>query len=338
MKKRKIISLLLVFAMAISVAAGCGTKAVSKEEQKKTPSKEKVTVHLADMSVYGIAIFNYADEIGLLDGYFDDIEGYDVTVELSEWPSGVEENTAFAAKQIDFSSMGNIPAVSGVSNGYGTKILAVNYLYDDEYLLAARKGADIKELADIKGKNVGTYVGTVTHYAIGKYLEAADLTIDDVNLLNVGAEASTSLRSGDIDVTVLGNIVAHKLEEEGEVTILSEEKVPIYNYVVGREEFVQEHPEIAVRVLELINDTWDYVLENKEDYTKFYAEVSGNDVATIEAAWSKKFPIKYAKDFNEEDYKAYTEFVDWMKDIEYIEQDIKAEDLLDLTYAKKLKK
>ena len=44
---------------------------------------------------------------------------------------------------------------------------------------------------------MGTYVGTVTHYAVAKYLEKAGLTLDDVNLLNVGAEAVTSLRNGD---------------------------------------------------------------------------------------------------------------------------------------------
>jgi ABC-type nitrate/sulfonate/bicarbonate transport system substrate-binding protein len=148
------------------------------------------------MSVYGIAIFNYAKEIGLLDGYFDDLD-YDVDVELSEWASGVDQNTAFAAGEIEFSSMGNIPAVSGAASGYGTKILAVNYLYDNEYVLAARADSGIKTTADLKGKNVGTYVGTVTHYAVAKYLEKAGLTLDDVNLLNVGAEAVTSLRNGD---------------------------------------------------------------------------------------------------------------------------------------------
>ena len=188
--KKRLMSALLVTALVAGITGNVFTVSAADH------GKEKVELHLVDMSVYGIAIFNYAKEIGLLDGYFDDLD-YDVDVELSEWASGVDQNTAFAAGEIDFSSMGNIPAVSGAASGYGTKILAVNYLYDNEYVLAARADSGIKTTADLKGKNVGTYVGTVTHYAVAKYLEKAGLTLDDVNLLNVGAEAVTSLRNGD---------------------------------------------------------------------------------------------------------------------------------------------
>lgn len=354
MKKRKLLSALLTVTILAGIVSGCAntsentnvnedeSSAVAETTEKTVSNtddnsqKEKVTVRLADMSVYGIAIFNYAEKIGLLDGYFDDLENYDVTVELSEWASGVDQNTAFAAKQIDFSSMGNIPAVSGASSGFGTKIIAVNYLYDDEYVLVAREGSGVKKVEDLKGKNVGTYVGTVTHYAVAKYLENAGLTVDDVNLLNVASETATSLRNGDIDAGVLGNVVAHQVEEEGAGYILSEDRVPIYNYVVGRTEFTEKYPEITVRVLQLINDTWDYALEHQQEYIEFYAGVSGTDIATVEASWKDNFPIKSAKDFDEADYNAYIEFVDWMKDIEYVSKDINADDLLDLTYVKQL--
>lgn len=354
MKKRKLLSALLTVTILAGIVSGCAntsentnvnedeSSAVAETTEKTVSNtddnsqKEKVTVRLADMSVYGIAIFNYAEKIGLLDGYFDDLENYDVTVELSEWASGVDQNTAFAAKQIDFSSMGNIPAVSGASSGFGTKIIAVNYLYDDEYVLVAREGSGVKKVEDLKGKNVGTYVGTVTHYAVAKYLENAGLTVDDVNLLNVASETATSLRNGDIDAGVLGNVVAHQVEEEGAGYILSEDRVPIYNYVVGRTEFTEKYPEITVRVLQLINDTWDYALEHQQEYIEFYAGVSGTDIATVEASWKDNFPIKSAKDFDEADYNAYIEFVDWMKDIEYVSEDVNADDLLDLTYVKQL--
>ena len=347
MKKTKIISGLLTLAFVLSSLAGCASKGATNESsvsntessgsssKEDSSEKEKVDLHLADMSVYGIAIFNYAEEIGLLDGYFDDLD-YDVNVELSEWASGVDQNTAFAAGEIDFSSMGNIPAVSGAASGYGTKILAVNYLYDNEYVLVARTGAGIESIADLSGKNIGTYVGTVTHYAIAKYLEAGGISVDDVNLLNVGAEAATSLRSGDIDATVIENIEAHQLEEEGTVTILSEDQVPIYNYVIGREEYAAKYPEITVRVLELINDTWDYALEHQEEYMEFYAGVSGVDLSVIQASWADSFPIKSAKDFDDNDYQEYLDFVDWMKSVEYVAQDVDAESLLDLTYVQSL--
>ena len=348
---KRAISLLLTFLLAGSLFAGCGKSAENEgkgtEEatsgeavKEETPSKgtEKVTLRLADMSVYGIAIFNYAKKIGLLDNYFDDIGGYDITVELSEWASGVAQNEAYAANEIDFSSMGNLPAVTGAVSGYGTKILAVNYLYDDEYFLVAREGSGIKTAADLKGRDVGTYVGTVQHYAIAKYLESAGLTINDVNLLNVAAETVTSLRNGDIDAGTLENVIAHQLVESKDAYIISEDQVPIYNYVVGREAFAKKYPEITVRVLQLINDTWAYALEHKQDFIEFYSQVSGVELAVVQASYDKNFPVKSAKDFDEADYKAYVDFVDWMKSVEYVGKDVNPDDLLDLTYVKQLKK
>lgn len=355
MKKVKLFSIILSTAILAGMLVGCGAKQgneneVLKEEketkeqttEKATDTgtqenkKEQITLRLADQSVYGIAIFSYANEAGLLDGYFDDIEGYDVKVELSEWASGVDQNTAFAAGQIDFAVMGNMPAVSGSSNGFGTKIIAVNYQYDNQYYLVAREGSGINSVEELKGKNVGTSVGTVTHYAIAKYLESVQLNMDDVNILNVGSETATSLRNGDIDAGILGNVVAHQIEEEGAGYILADKEVPIYNYVVGRSEFMDKYPEITIRVLQLINDTRDYVNEHKQEYIEFFAGVTGTDVAVLEATWKDNFPVKTARDFNEEDYQAYYEFVDWMKNADYISKDVNADELLELSYVKQI--
>ena len=327
--KKKLMIALLVTALTAGITGNVFTVSAADS------GKEKVELHLADMSVYGIAIFNYAKEIGLLDGYFNDLD-YDVDVELSEWASGVDQNTAFAAGEIDFSSMGNIPAVSGAASGYGTKILAVNYLYDNEYVLVARADSGIKTTADLKGKNVGTYVGTVTHYAVAKYLEKAGLSLDDVNLLNVGSEAVTSLRNGDVDAVPLGSVVAQQLEDEGSAYILDDDQVPIYNYVVGREAFAEKYPEITEKVLELINDTWDYADSHQDEYIEFYAEASGQDVDTVEAAWKDSFPQRYATDFSDDDKKAYEEFVDWMKSVDYVGKDVDSNSLLDLSYVEKI--
>lgn len=336
-KMKRYLSALLALAFVIAGLTACSNSesGTSETTTGENSGKEVVELHLADMSVYGIAIFNYAEEIGLLDGYFDDLD-YEVHVELSEWASGVDQNAAFAADEIDFSSMGNLPAVTGSANGYGTKILAVNLMYENDYVFVVRTDSGIETAEDMKGKNVGTYVGTVSHFAVAKYLEAAGLTVDDVNLLNVAAETTTSLRNGDIDVAVLGNIQAHQLEEEGTVKILSDDQVPIYNYIVGREEFANQYPEITKRVLQLINETWDYVMEHQDDYTEFYADRSGTDVEIVKASFEIDFPDRHATDFDDEDYRLYIEFTDWMKSIEYLAEDVDPDSLLDRSFIKEL--
>lgn len=331
MKRSGTLSMALAAVLAAGVLTGGSVITAFAEE-----GKEAVTLRLADMSISGLPVFNYAEKIGLLDGYFDDLENYEVTVELSDWINGVDQNTAYAAGEIDFSSMGNVPAVSGAANGYGTKILATDYFYDDEYVFFVTNKSGAESVADLKGKNIGTTIGTTSNYIVVKYLEAAGLTADEVNLLNIGTEIPTSLRTGDIDAGPVSTIVAAQLEEEGVGKVLESDQVPIYNYVVGSEKFVEQYPEITVKVLGLINDTWDYVLENKADYMQFFSDLSGYDIESIELGWKDSFPIKHARDISGEDYEEFTEFVDWMKDIEYIGADVNADDLLDLTYVKEL--
>lgn len=118
--------------------------------------------------------------------------------------------------------------------------------------------------------------------------------------------------------------------------LLDDDQVPIYNYVVGREAFAEKYPEITEKVLELINDTWDYADSHQDEYIKFYADASGQDVATVEAAWKDNFPQRYASDFSDDDKKAYEEFVDWMKSVDYVGKDVDSDSLLDLSYVEKI--
>ena len=118
--------------------------------------------------------------------------------------------------------------------------------------------------------------------------------------------------------------------------LLDDDQVPIYNYVVGREAFAEKYSEITEKVLELINDTWDYADSHQDEYIKFYADASGQDVATVEAAWKDNFPQRYASDFSDDDKKAYEEFVDWMKSVDYVGKDVDSDSLLDLSYMEKI--
>ena len=102
------------------------------------------------------------------------------------------------------------------------------------------------------------------------------------------------------------------------------------------EAFAEKYPEITEKVLELINDTWDYADSHQDEYIKFYADASGQDVATVEAAWKDNFPQRYASDFSDDDKKAYEEFVDWMKSVDYVGKDVDSDSLLDLSYMEKI--
>ncbi|MHC8509692.1 MAG: ABC transporter substrate-binding protein [Rhodospirillales bacterium] len=60
----------------------------------------------------------------------------------------------------------------------------------------------VKTLADLKGRKIGYSVGGFEDALLGQMLESAELTLDDVELVNVNFSLSPSLISGQVDAVI----------------------------------------------------------------------------------------------------------------------------------------
>ena len=68
--------------------------------------------------------------------------------------------------------------------------------------LVVLQDGPIESLADLKGKKVGYSVGGFEDALLGTMLAAADLTLDDIELVNVNFSLSPSLISGQVDAVI----------------------------------------------------------------------------------------------------------------------------------------
>lgn len=335
----RIISLLSAMSIAAVGFAGCGSKSESSEKSdasrsgasdSSSTSNEKITVRLADMSAAGGVLFSYAEYAGIIEKNF---EGLNVEYELSDFGSGPAQNEAFASGSIDFSSMGNMPAITGVSNDYGYKIIGINSASDTWAALIASKDSGIESVADLKGKRVGTYIGGTWHYATGVYLDSVGLSIDEIDLLNTTSETATGIRSGELDAGVLSPATAKELEDEGSGTIIALDcGVPTFQAICGATDFTSQYPEVTQAVIKIIDETLKYSDENLDDYLAFYEEKTGADTTTLRETWDiKEYGVRLP---SERDIETADDMIKWMRDIELISNDtITAENLFDLSFA-----
>ena len=60
----------------------------------------------------------------------------------------------------------------------------------------------VKTIADLKGRKIGYSVGGFEEALLGEMLKGADLTLDDVTLVNVNFSLSPSLISGQVDAVI----------------------------------------------------------------------------------------------------------------------------------------
>lgn len=350
--KNKILKILLVGVMVLSLTA-CGNSQATTSESKEADttnaevsveeenqieteeiskteeSDEIVTIRLGDQTVWGSILWQYADEIGILDSAF---EGYNVEISISDFENGPAENESFAGDQLDFAYMGNVPAVSGASNGYGTKLVGAISYSTDLSKLVVPIDSDIQSVEELKGQQVGTVIGGGLHYTLAVYLENAGLSLDDVEVINTGSETVTAIRGGEVAAGTVTPTQAEILVSEGSGKVIASSVpgVGSNNFIVASETFLVNYPEYAEILLQVAEDTLVYEDEHQEEYFAFYESLTGVDSSALAATWD--ITDHHVRTITGEIYNSDKSFIQWMIDADLIPE-TNLDDVIDNSYA-----
>ncbi|KZM52090.1 ABC transporter substrate-binding protein [Labrenzia sp. OB1] len=143
--------------------------------------------------------------------------------------------------------------------------------------LIVLKDGPIKELSDLKGKTVGFSVSGFEDAMLGQMLKSVDLTMDDIELINVNFALSPALMSGQVDAVIGGyrNFELTQIEiegREGKAFFPEENGVPAFDeliYVVNKDQtddprFAKFLAAVEAATIYLTNhpdDAWDAFIE-----------------------------------------------------------------------------
>ena len=178
------IGLLIPMFLTMSFFSGCGGNgdATSNDE-----SQSSITIAYSDWPGW------VAWEIGIQKGFFKEA-GVDVKF---EWLDYVASMDAFASNKVDAVCMTNGDGlVTGATGKKGIGILLNDFSNGNDMVVAS---ADIKSIADLKGKKIGVETGFVSHLLLLKALESAGLSESDVEIINVPTDQTPqALETGDV--------------------------------------------------------------------------------------------------------------------------------------------
>lgn len=131
-------------------------------------------------------------------------EKHGLDVEIIMFQSGVEMINGLLAGSHELNTMGSIPFLSGVSNGFPLVLIghlhgnALAESYIDNVGIAAT--GDITSIEGLKGRKIGLPRGTGAEGYVLGLLEQVGMSEADVELVNVGPpELPTALLNGDVD-------------------------------------------------------------------------------------------------------------------------------------------
>ncbi|MCX2725413.1 ABC transporter substrate-binding protein [Roseibium salinum] len=183
--------------------------------------------------------------------------------------------------------------------------------------LIVLKDGPIKELKDLKGKTIGFSVSGFEDAMLGQMLRSVDLTIDDVELINVNFALSPALMSGQVDAVIgaYRNFELTQIEiegKEGKAFFPEENGVPVFDeliYVVNKDKV--DDPRYA-RFLAAVEAATIYLTNHPEQAWNAFIEAYPhlNDELN-KRAWADTLP-RFAKRPAALDKGRYQRFAEFM--------------------------
>jgi sulfonate transport system substrate-binding protein len=336
-KKNKIISftvaiISVVIAMAFSVQAVAADK--------------RPLVHFgssAGESGTLIGLAGVARELGYIQEELG-AAGYDV--EFLGFANGVAVNEAFLTKNLEISTLGDVPAAIGFSNKIGTVWLALGLNTCNNEILVAKNSA-ISSVSDLKGKKLGLGIGTSSQYLWESAVAYFNLGTDDVEVVNIpsSANGAAALLTGDVDAIVSNELLAGaRLIAAGDAkSILNTAEYPQWaplDTVVGRKDYLDAHPEVGVAVLKALIRAWEEIKINPD---KYYVTISARQLEEYPDVAEKVINVDGGKflnldpHINEDNIVREQALADFLESVDKINGHVIVRDFVDNSYWEKAK-
>jgi ABC-type nitrate/sulfonate/bicarbonate transport system substrate-binding protein len=166
--------------------------------------------------------------------------------------AGAPMIAAAQGKSIDVAALGTVPFLVGLSQGLDWTMIGINL--EGAYVvgIVARKDSSIDSFADLKGKRVGVFKGSTTHYGLIMTLRQHGIGPDQVTLLHMSpAEQLAALAKRDIDAAMVWEPWMQRMVYEVNARIIATlGDFGIYDNVNGycvRRDWLRDNREAAVR-------------------------------------------------------------------------------------------
>ncbi len=181
--------------------------------------------------------------------------GPNVKTEFMTVRAGSEVMSAMAGGSLDMCNLGSSPLVVGYANGVPVTLVYIYKNIIDSEVLVVQNSANIKSLADLKGKKLGLPYNTSVHFAAMAMLKNAGLGANDVTLINMRADQIASAWTRrEIDASYIWVPVAPVITADAGTVLfktgdLNASGLVVFDAFAVRDEFKQKNPELVLAFL-----------------------------------------------------------------------------------------
>jgi sulfonate transport system substrate-binding protein len=213
-------------------------------------------------------------------------------VQWSEFPAGLPILEALNAGSVDFGYTGETPPIFAQAGGTQLRYVAYDPLSPkSEAIAISNKNSSIKSVADLRGKKVGVFKGSSSHYLLVSALQSAGLKVEDVQIVSLKpAEARAAFATGKIDAWAIWDPYLAVAESAADAKILVDATglAPNRGFYLAAQSFVDQKRDALEIVLDEVKKEAAWAKANPSEVAKFLAPSLGIDAAPLEKAEKRR--------------------------------------------------
>lgn len=145
------------------------------------------------------------------------------------------------------------------------------------------KNPQIKSVADLKGKKVAGPKGTILHQLLLASLQQNNLKPEEVEYINMPIPSAVSaMQAGNVDAALIaGPAVPQALQSGARILTTGEGLLDATIVIAVSGDFLEKHPELVKRYLQVHQESLRYMQENPEEVYRLAAEETGISLGDV---------------------------------------------------------
>ena len=272
----KIFSFLLLTSIAL-LGSGCQKEKAASPE---SPKELRITYVKAPLNIPSILEKNSQ----AFEKAFPNSK-----ISFPEITSGAKQTEALASGDLDIASaLGGTSAILGAANGVDLKIIGI-YSRAPKAFTIMTKNPNIQSVKDLKGKKIGGPKGTILHQVLVAALAKENMTINDVEFINLDIpNALSAMENGSLDAALVAGSGVYTAQNSGSRILTTGEgltKAIIVIAVDGK--FLQKYPQTVNKWLKTHQATLGSLKNNPASAYEVTAKETGltPEAVTAMAGW-----------------------------------------------------
>ena len=197
-----------------------------------------------------------------------------------KFAAGAPMIAAADSKSVDVTTPGTVPFLAGLAQGVDWVIIGIDTELATAEGFVARKDGGINTLADLRGKTIGYFRASTSHYGLAMALKKFNIPLDQVKLLHMPpAQQVAAMINKNIDAAAVWEPWLQKMVHEANGKIIAmEADIGVFTaeatYAVRRD-WLRDNRETARRFLEALRLAYDVLEKDRTPSIKVFAEEAG---------------------------------------------------------------